>query len=256
MKLTADSPLEEIPPLHEQINPMIPFIESSLERVYDAGSTADIAAIVKELMEGFDELLEKDMLNTYFFFPELDYEQAAKEPLFHDLKRKPTLSEDIKVDREKEGDEDIHQEYMEVWHRETEAPSKSFLQFDLEHGGKSDLGKDAAREGDDGDQALGTVQGSAKQTHRKDYSKLEALEEAEGEESGADGHENGKENKYAFPVMISPDPPKPEQIDAYKQHAKEIEPYQKRLKQMIQKHLNIKNHGLKQTFMQDVSAKS
>ena len=98
MKLTADSPLEEIPPLHEQINPMIPFIESSLERVYDAGSTADIAAIVKELMEGFDELLEKDMLNTYFFFPELDYEQAAKEPLFHDLKRKPTLSEDIKVD--------------------------------------------------------------------------------------------------------------------------------------------------------------
>ncbi|PNU24534.1 hypothetical protein C1954_07655 [Bacillus stratosphericus] len=240
VKLTADSPLEEIPPLHEQINPMIPFIESSLERVYDAGSTSDIAAIVKVLMEGFDELLEKDMLNTYFFFPELDYEQAAKEPLFHDLKRKPTLSEDIKVDREKEGDEDIHQEYMEVWHRETEAPSKSFLQFDLEHGGKSDLGKDAAREGDDGDQALGTVQGSAKQTHRKDYSKLEALEEAEGEESGADGYENGKENKYAFPVMISPDPPKPEQIDAYKQHAKEIEPYQKRLKQMIQKTLEHK----------------
>ncbi|MFA3776145.1 VWA domain-containing protein [Bacillus safensis] len=240
VKLTADSPLEEIPPLHEQINPMIPFIESSLERVYDAGSTADIAAIVKELMEGFDELLEKDMLNTYFFFPELDYEQAAKEPLFHDLKRKPKLSEDIKVDREKAGDEDIHQEYMEVWHRETEAPSKSFLQFDLEHGGKSDLGKDAAREGDDGDQALGTVQGSAKQTHRKDYSKLEALEEAEGEESGADGHENGKENKYAFPVMISPDPPMPEQINVYKQHAKEIEPYQKRLKQMIQKTLEHK----------------
>lgn len=118
---------------------------------------------------------------------------------------------------------------------------KSFLQFDLEHGGKSDLGKDAAREGDDGDQALGTVQGSAKQTQRKDYSKLEALEEAEGEESGTDAHENGKENKYAFPVMVSPDPPAPEQIDVYKQHAKEIEPYQKRLKQMIQKRSNTKN---------------
>ncbi|MDF9414557.1 vWA domain-containing protein [Bacillus altitudinis] len=240
VKLTAESPLEEIPPLHERIDPMIPFIESSLERVYDAHSTSDIAIIVKELTEGFDELLEKDMLNTYFFFPELDYEKAAKEPLFHDLKRKPKLSEDIKVDREKEGDEDIHNEYMEVWHRETEAPSKSFLQFDLEHGGKSDLGKDAAREGDDGDQALGTVQGSAKQTHRKDYSKLEALEEAEGEESGADAHENGKENKYAFPVMISPEPPSLEQIDVYKQHAKAIEPYQKRLKQMIQKTLEHK----------------
>ena len=66
MKLTAESPLEEIPPLHERIDPMIPFIESSLERVYDARSTSDIAIIVKELTEGFDELLEKDMLNTYF----------------------------------------------------------------------------------------------------------------------------------------------------------------------------------------------
>ena len=40
--------------------------------------------------------------------------------------------------------------------------------------------------------------------------------------------------------MISPEPPSPEQIDVYKQHAKAIEPYQKRLKQMIQKHLSIK----------------
>ena len=103
---------------------MIPFIESSLERVYEAGSTSDIATIVKELTEGFDELLEKDMLNTYFFFPELDYEKAAKEPLFHDLKRKPKLSEDIKVDREKQGDEDIHQEYMEVWHRKLKRHQK------------------------------------------------------------------------------------------------------------------------------------
>lgn len=112
VKLTAESPLEEIPPLHERIDPMIPFIESSLERVYDARSTSDIAIIVKELTEGFDELLEKDMLNTYFFFPELDYEKAAKEPLFHDLKRKPKLSEDIKVDREKRG---MKTSIMNIW---------------------------------------------------------------------------------------------------------------------------------------------
>ncbi|MGE6629745.1 VWA domain-containing protein [Bacillus sp. NPDC077027] len=240
VKLTADSPLEQIPRLNERINPMLPFIEASLEQVYEARSTADIATIVKRITEGLDELLEKDMLNTYFFFPELDYEKAATEPLFQDLKRKPTLSDDLKVDRKKDGDEDIHNEYMEVWHRETEAPSKSFLQFDLEHGGKSDLGKDAAREGDDGDQALGAVQGSARQTQRKDYSKLEALEEAKGDEASGDTSEYGKENKFAYPIMITPDPPTSEQIDIYMQHAKEIEPYQKRLKQMIQKTLEHK----------------
>lgn len=82
VKLTADSPLEEIPPLHERINPMIPFIESSLERVYEARSTGDIAVIVKELMEGFDELLDKDMLNTYFFFRNWTMKKRQKNRCF------------------------------------------------------------------------------------------------------------------------------------------------------------------------------
>lgn len=67
VKLTAESPLEGIPSMHENIDMMIPYIERQLIRVYEADSTEQIAKITEDLMEGLDEVLEKDMLNTYFF---------------------------------------------------------------------------------------------------------------------------------------------------------------------------------------------
>ncbi len=67
VKLTAESPLEGIPSMHEHIDMMIPYIERQLIRVYEADSTEQIAKITEDLMDGLDEVLEKDMLNTYFF---------------------------------------------------------------------------------------------------------------------------------------------------------------------------------------------
>ncbi|MEC0694813.1 vWA domain-containing protein [Bacillus atrophaeus] len=239
VKLTAESPLEGIPAMREDIDLMIPFIESRLIRVYEAESTSQVLNVVKEIMDGLEEVLDKDMLNTYFFLPELDYEQAAEQPLFEDIKTAPKLSDDLKLPKKSDGDEDIHEEEMPTWHRETEAPSKSFLQFDIEHGAKSDLGKDAAREGDDGDQALGSVQGSAQETKRKDYSKLEALESRKDEPNGG-SLTDGKENRFAFSIYKEPKPVSREEELDYKQQTKSIESYQKRLKQMIQKTLEHK----------------
>ncbi|CAF1793429.1 nitric oxide reductase activation protein NorD [Bacillus subtilis] len=239
VKLTAESPLETLPSMREDIDLMRPFIEQQLLRVYEADSTRQVLKIVEDLMDGLEEVLDKDMLNTYFFLPELDYAKAAEQPLFEEEKKAPKLSDDITLPKKSDGDEDIHEEEMPTWHRETEAPSKSFLQFDIEHGAKSDLGKDASREGDDGDQALGSVQGSARQTKRKDYSKLEALESQKDQPNGA-GMADGKENKYAFPIYKEPQPATSEEELSYKQQAKTIESYQKRLKQMIQKTLEHK----------------
>ncbi|MGR3206969.1 vWA domain-containing protein [Bacillus glycinifermentans] len=239
VKLTADSPLEGIPHIHESIDPLKGFIEQQLSRVYEARSTGDIVSIVSMLMEGFEEILEKDMLNTYFFFPELGYEQVDEESLFNDLKAKPKLSEDLTLDEKSEGDEEVLDEEMPTWHRETEAPAKSFLQFDLEHGAKTDIAGGVLREGEDGDQALGAVQGTAKQTKRKDYSKLESLESVQ-DEPNAGGTPEGKENRYAFPVFKTPEKPTNEEALDYQEQAKTVESYQKRLKQMIQKTLEHK----------------
>ncbi|MFN2745738.1 MULTISPECIES: vWA domain-containing protein [Bacillus] len=239
VKLTAESPLESIPDIHDSIDPMKGWIENELSRVYETHSTKETAAIVKTLMEGFEEVLERDMLNTYFFFPELDYEEVDEENLFHDLKAKPKLSEDLTLEEKSAGDEDVHDEEMPTWHRETEAPAKSFLQFDLEHGAKTDIMGGALREGEDGDQALGSVQGTAKQTKRKDYSKLESLEAVQ-DEPNAGGTAGGKENRYAFSIFKTPEKPASEEVLQYRSQAKSIESYQKRLKQMIQKTLEHK----------------
>lgn len=39
-------------------------------------------------MDGLEEVLDKDMLNTYFFLPELDYAKAAEQPLFEEEKKR------------------------------------------------------------------------------------------------------------------------------------------------------------------------
>ncbi|NPC93092.1 VWA domain-containing protein [Bacillus sp. WMMC1349] len=238
LKLTAKSPLEDIPEIHQSIDPLKRFIEHQLSRVFDARTTEDIVWIVINLMESFEEVLEKDMLNTYFFFPELAYEQVDETSLFKDLKAKPKLSEELNLDQEKSGDEEVLDEEMPTWHRETEAPAKSFLQFDLEHGAKTDLFGGALREGEDGDQALGAVQGRAQQSNRKDYRKLESLETVQ--DLPPSGGQSGKENRNAFPIFKAPEKPSLDEISEYRHQAKTIEPYQKRLKRMIQKTLEHK----------------
>lgn len=82
LKLTAESPLEEIPAIHESVDPMKGFIEAELARVFEARSTADIVSFVNGLMEGFEEVLEKDMLNTYFFFRNLTTNKLTKKRSF------------------------------------------------------------------------------------------------------------------------------------------------------------------------------
>lgn len=81
--------------MREDIDLMRPFIEQQLLRVYEADSTRQVLKIVEDLMDGLEEVLDKDMLNTYFFLPELDYAKAAEQPLFVDEKKAPKLSDDI-----------------------------------------------------------------------------------------------------------------------------------------------------------------
>ena len=59
VKLTAESPLEGIPSMHEHIDMMIPYIERQLIRVYEADSTEQIARITEDLMEALMKCLRK-----------------------------------------------------------------------------------------------------------------------------------------------------------------------------------------------------
>lgn len=240
--LTAESPLEEIPAIQEKIDLVIPFLRSQIAKVFDAKDTKDIVKICKEIIDVLEDILNEDMLNTYFHLPELDYELLEDGLTIDDLKRKDKLKNNDVLDDVKKGDEDIHEEKFETWHRETSTPTKSFLQFDLEQGSRTNLMGEGAREGEEGDQALGIAQGSSRKSKNNDYSKLEAMEMIHSEKEGSSESKFGKENRFAYPVFKKARKPTDDEVIKYEKNKALIAPYQKKLKQMILKTLEHKKN--------------
>lgn len=240
--LTAQSPLEDIPPIQEKIDLVVPFLRRQIEKVFDAKSTKEIGSLCREIVDVLEDVLDEDMLNTYFHLPELDYERLEEGLTIDDLKRKDKLKNNDELDDVKKGDEDIHEEKFETWHRETSTPTKSFLQFDLEQGSKTNLMGEGAREGEEGDQALGIAQGSSRKSKNSDYSKLEAMELVHTDKEGSAESEFGKENRFAYPVFKKARKPTDSEVIQYEKNKAIIAPYQKKLKQMILKTLEHKKN--------------
>ncbi|MCY8234019.1 vWA domain-containing protein [Priestia endophytica] len=238
---TVDNPFEELPSIQPDIDRVIPFLREQIMRTFEAKTTREVTRICEEISDVLEEVLEKDMLNTYFLLPDFNYEELQQGLTFDDLKRKSKLKNDDVIKGEKSGEEDIHEDKLPTWHQETSKATESFLQFDLEQGSKTDLGgDDAVREGEDGDQALGVVQGQSKKAKRNDYSKLEALETRKEEPQEGGDESFGKDNRYAKALVKEKTRPTSEERSQYSANVKEIAPYQKRLKQMISKTLEHK----------------
>jgi nitric oxide reductase activation protein len=238
--VTAQSLIEEIPFINEEINRAMAFIQTELTKFFETKSTRDVSKVCLSIIEVLEEILEADMLNTYFLLPELNYEARDNALTFDDLKRKDKLANCDVIEQEKEDDEDIHEEKMPMWHRETSETTKSFLQFDLEQGSQTDMLGEGVREGDAGDQAMGIVQGSAKKSTQNDYSQLEALENKPEAKEGGSENEYGKENKFAYPIFLTPDLVTAAHLTNYENNKAIVAPYQKKLKRMIQKTLEHK----------------
>ncbi len=241
LKLTAESTIEQVPTLSENLDRTLPYIESQIFQVFEAGSTLQIIKIVENVLDILEEILEIDMLNTYFYLAELPYDTIKSPSLFDELKRKSKLKNKDSIEDAKNGDEDVHIDKLPTWHSETSKPTKSFLQFDLEQGTNTTLNGDGAvREGEDADQALAMVQGTSRKAKKNDYSKLEAMEPKKEEKSSVGELAYGKENKYAVPVFKYSRQPLLSESDQYKQERNDILLFQKKLKLMIQKTLEHK----------------
>lgn len=180
------------------------------------------------------------MLNEYFHLPEKGVSNEEENGLtYANLKRKDSLQNSDVMDKKSTGDEEIFNEELKTWHRETSELSKSFLQFDLDQGTGTDLIGEGVREGETGDQALAVVQGSVQKTRKNDYSKLEAMEQKRNASQNSDVN-YGKENRFAYPIFQKPSYPKYEEVKQYNQLKTEISFYQKKLKKLIEKTLEHK----------------
>ncbi|MCA1053953.1 VWA domain-containing protein [Rossellomorea aquimaris] len=239
--LNAQSPLEEAPSINEEIDLAMPFLKSQLTKFYEADSTTTVIKICLEMIDVVDEIVKKDMLNEYFHLPEAVYEKEDHlQETFEDLKRKDPLANQDVLEEESTGDEEVLDEEFRTWHRETEDKGESFLQFDLDQGSQSDLMGEGVREGEDGDQALAMVQGSAKETEREQYKNVKAAEREHEELTGGGENEYGRDNKYAQAFFLSPSVPSAEDQKTYGVYKASIAPLQKKLQKMIEKTLEHK----------------
>lgn len=137
-------------------------IEAILHETFQARNTEDIMYVVEKIRYRLEALLESDMLNNYFGHAPLYLSVLADE--------KNCRVEDLANDDTQLIDDDENKNKMDesfsTWHRENKNnENENFLRFELESGTKTNMMGDTARESEDGDQALGSVQGTSQKVH-------------------------------------------------------------------------------------------
>ena len=220
----------DVPDFDPGLQLALPNIERRLEALYEAGTTQDIADLSMDIVRLIEQAGLADMINEYFHLPNPDNFLVFK-TWDENLKRKDPLRNSDSA--ETDGQENVFEEEMKTWHRETKDPGKTFLQFELEQGTQTKILGDGARKGEAGDQALAIVQGSSKKTAGKDFSNLEAMEGTIDNENLDGGAPYGLANKNAVPIFLSPDEPSKSDKEMYVTLQKEILHYKRKLKNII-----------------------
>jgi len=218
----------------EQLKPLI-------YSVYDVKSTSETARLSEQIVYKLAREYE-DTVNEYFIYPIGHIEDYTKNTLFDELTRTDKL---VNCDTEEinEEDNEYFDETFSTWHRENknENRKQNFLQFELEQGTKTNMMGGGARETEDADQAMASIQGASGETKQKDYSKMEAMDKQE-DSKAKQGNESiyGEENKDAVKLLKEADPPSMEEEQLYKDFVLAIEAYKRKLATTIKKTIEHK----------------
>ncbi len=213
-------------------------IRPILYQVFEAASTRDNVRIAEQIMTYLTPHYSKDALNEYFILPVLHLHSKAEAGLtFDEMKRTSSLKNDDQ-DNNRHDSEEAKKEKLPTWHGETkdQEQSRAFLQFDLESGTQTQMLGGTARATEDGDEALGSVQGKSGASKQRDYREAEETKEKLLAMPGGAGA-FGSENLHA--VAIRKNAEKPSLLDEqrYKDLLLEVDLYIKDLSKTIQKTL-------------------
>ncbi|OEH53283.1 hypothetical protein AQ616_16390 [Oceanobacillus sp. E9] len=240
----ADGPDPSFPRVPQAQLDMLEKLKPYLYRVFEAKKTLDNTNLCLSIVRLIQAADYKDSIHEYFVFPIGHIEVYEKNTLFDEL----TRTDDVVNDDEQWLDEDDENEYFDetfsTWHRENknENRKQNFLQFELEQGTKTNMMGGGARETEDADQAMASVQGSSVQSKQQDYSDKETLSKQEEQQSGSSGSEFGKENEDAVMLIEKTDPPSLDHQEKYDQYLMEIDPYKRKLAKTIQLTLEHKRN--------------
>lgn len=225
----------------EQVN-RLESIKPHLYESFSANTTQDIVMITNQIVAKLIDRYE-DMTNDYFAFPIFTWKETyERNTLFDEI----TRTDDVANDDHERVDPDNHEyidETFSTWHRENKNTERkqTFLHMDLEVGTKTNLKGGGARETESGDQAFATAQGTSGKSKQRDYSKHEALEKYQDQKSSQESEAPyGDENVDAVAIVKEPKTPTEDEQLLYETYVTEIEPYQRKLAQTIQKMIEHK----------------
>ncbi|MFC3041273.1 vWA domain-containing protein [Virgibacillus xinjiangensis] len=242
--IQSDSPDPSFPQANGKQIDRLDELKPILFQLFEADSTREIARAAEQVVFRLDRDYQ-DTINEYFIFPIADLSSYTESNAFDELTRTDPLAND---DEEvvKEEDNEVFQEKFSTWHgqNENEDRKQNFLEFELEQGTKTSLMGDGARETEEGDQAMASIQGASGESDQNDYSSMEAMQKKEagqGEESS--GRAYGEENKFAVKVVKHAERPTIEEEELYRQYAAEIAPFERKLSKTIEKMLEHKQNA-------------
>ncbi|WP_047984761.1 vWA domain-containing protein [Ornithinibacillus californiensis] len=241
LQLVSDRPNPSFPKATAQQLDMLEELKPLLFQVFEASSTVDTARITEQIVFRLNGY--KDTINEYFVLPVNHIHQYEKNTLFDELTRTDPLANDDFEEVDQEESEYFDQEFS-TWHRENknENRKQNFLQFELEQGTKTSILGGGARETEEGDQALVSIQGASSQSKQNDYSDTEALEKEETATQGGKSDEFGEENRDAVQLDKEAHPPTAEDMETYQVFLREIEPYKRKLAKTIEKTIEHKKN--------------
>ncbi|WP_156288620.1 vWA domain-containing protein [Oceanobacillus salinisoli] len=241
--IQADNPDPSFPRVNEAQLNQLDNLKPLLYSVFEAKTTSDIARISEQIVFRLDEIY-KDTIYEYFIFPIGHLEEMKKDTLFDELTRTDELKNDDKEEVDDDKNEYIDERFSS-WHRENQNSDRkqTFLQFELDVGTKTNMMGGGARETEDADQAMGTIQGASGQSKNKDFSELESLEKQESTQGKNGEYEFGEENKDAVNLVKEAELPTSDDVMAYKEYVMDIEPYKRKLANTIKKTIEHKKNA-------------
>jgi len=244
LTLQADQPDPSFPRADEQQLMQLEQLKPLLYEFFEARTTAAITRIAENIVFRL-EADYTDRLHDYFSFPIAHIGTFEKNTLFDELTRTDELANEDMEDVDEENNEYIDEQFS-TWHRENENSDRkqTFLQFELDVGTKTNIMGGGARETEEGDQAMGTIQGASGQSDKNDYSELESLEKKEEKQNGGSG-ENvyGEDNKDAVAIEKEAQSPSSDDREQYQQAASEIAPFKRKLANTIEKTMEHKKNA-------------
>jgi nitric oxide reductase activation protein len=220
-------------------------ISSFLYEAFYSRNTEDTMYIVEKIRYRLEEALQGDMINNYFGLAPLNSHTAKIEKEERAKKLANCDMQELEDDEKKNKIE----ESFSTWHRENKNnENENFLRFELESGSKTNLMGNAARESEDQDQALGSVQGNSKKSTQANFQQADAKDARASQTSAGGEGQYGKFNIGAAHTFKKARKPLPDEKAAYQAIKSLVNKDVKELKKTIEKTIENKTNAHTEKF--------